>query len=354
MCVSVWAGMWTNNGSIGFGAWTESIPSDDWSSCPVAHSQYPLAERHKPSYRKANEDKLKSLDASIEDARENYGDTEVFERMCEKAQYYVQIGDRTLALETYDSIPTKLSSSGQKVDIAMHKALMGFMFGDAKLVQQQIELAKDLNEKGGDWDRRNRLRVYEGMHCIMVRDFDRAAERLMDGIATYTCYEMFGYERFAFYTVLMAMHSLSRIALKKQVIDSPDILAVLRDIPHLEDFLTGFYNGRYTTFFEALGALSPLSELLWNPGRLVCMFTCFFFLLWSGSRSAPVRASGPLPVPPRWLLGARTARAGVRAVPGLLQECDHGRHGPAVWCVGAVLGPRTVSLHCGAAPQRQD
>jgi hypothetical protein len=37
-----------------------------------------------------------------------------------------------------------------------------------------------LIEKGGDWDRRNRLKVYRGLHLLSIRQFAKSGELLLD------------------------------------------------------------------------------------------------------------------------------------------------------------------------------
>lgn len=49
--------------------------------------------------------------------------------------------------------------------------------------------------QGGDWDRRNRLKVYEAMSLITARNLKKAAELLLDCIATFTCVELTGYNQ---------------------------------------------------------------------------------------------------------------------------------------------------------------
>ena len=78
-------------------------------------------------------------------------------------------------------------------------------------------------EEGGDWDRRNRLKVYEGLYAMSVRwagslvivsfviiivllinfaiilastrDFKLAAKLFLDAISTFTSYELMDYVR---------------------------------------------------------------------------------------------------------------------------------------------------------------
>ena len=46
---------------------------------------------------------------------------------------------------------------------------LGIALSDWKLARAMLAVAKDLNEKGGDWDRRNRLKVYEGVIAMVSR-----------------------------------------------------------------------------------------------------------------------------------------------------------------------------------------
>lgn len=74
-----------------------------------------------------------------------------------------------------------------------------------------------LFEEGGDWERKNRLKVYEGLYCMSTRNFKRAANLFLDSISTFTTYELFPYDTFIFYTVLTSIISLDRVSLKQKV-----------------------------------------------------------------------------------------------------------------------------------------
>src|SRR5438132_11733243 len=86
---------------------------------------------------------------------------------------------------------------------------------------------------------------------MMIRDLKRAAELFLNSIATFTAVELMDYKDFVFYAVVTSMVSVDRKTLRKDVIHSPDILAVIREIPYLKQFLESFYNSEYRTFFEA-------------------------------------------------------------------------------------------------------
>lgn len=74
-----------------------------------------------------------------------------------------------------------------------------------------------LIDSGGDWDRRNRLKVYKALHLLSIRDFKQAAELLIDSLSTYTATELMEYEEFVALTVLAAAVGCDRKTLKSKV-----------------------------------------------------------------------------------------------------------------------------------------
>jgi 26S proteasome regulatory subunit N7 len=94
-----------------------------------------------------------------------------------------------------------------------------------------LEKAAKVIEKGGDWDRRNRLKAYTAVSHILVRDLEKASKLLVDGIATFSCTELCEYPEFITYAVVTSLLYLPRTELKKCVIDGSEILQVAKDIP---------------------------------------------------------------------------------------------------------------------------
>eukprot|EP01092_Planopodium_desertum_P016710 TRINITY_DN9400_c0_g1_i1.p1 TRINITY_DN9400_c0_g1~~TRINITY_DN9400_c0_g1_i1.p1 ORF type:complete len:207 (+),score=14.18 TRINITY_DN9400_c0_g1_i1:86-622(+) len=107
-------------------------------------------------------------------------------------------------------------------------------------------------EMGADWDRKNRLKVYEGLFFMTNRKFLAAANLFLDTLSSFSCSELFEYEQFIFYAVLTCIVSLPRVDLKKKTIDAPEILTVISKMPHLKSLLNSFYGCNYKEFFVAL------------------------------------------------------------------------------------------------------
>ncbi|KAI8148117.1 26S proteasome subunit RPN7-domain-containing protein [Fennellomyces sp. T-0311] len=199
-----------------------------------------------------NKEDLAKFDEKVEDAEQNMGETEVNEALLGKADYYAQIGDKERALAAYNDLLTKSITPGTRIDIVFTLVRIGFFYDDNVMVRTNIEKLKELVEQGGDWDRRNRLKAYEGVYLMSIRDFKGAAHQFIDTLSTFTSTEMMPYKDFVKYAVLTSLISMQRVDIKKKVLDAPEILEVISDIPHLEDYMTSLYNCNYAQFFRAL------------------------------------------------------------------------------------------------------
>ncbi|KAL0650741.1 hypothetical protein Bca4012_093432 [Brassica carinata] len=195
--------------------------------------------------RASNEEELKKLDEKIVDAEENLGESEVREAHLAKALYFIRISDKLKALEQLKLTEGKTVAVGQKMDLVFYTLQLAFFYMDFDLVSKSIDKAKKLFEEGGDWERKNRLKVYEGLYCMSTRNFKKAASLFLDSISTFTTYEIFPYETFIFYTVLTSIITLDRVSLKQKVVDAPEILTVLGKIPFLSEFLNSLYECQY-------------------------------------------------------------------------------------------------------------
>lgn len=165
-----------------------------------------------------------------------------------------------------------------------------------------------LAELGGDWDRRNRLKVYQGTYFVATRQFSKAAALFLDSVATFTCYEMYSYNQFVFYLVVVSLLALDRKTLRekvctgwrwwiaqhdheccrRQIVESPEVLTCIRELPHADHLLTSFYGCRYKDFFKALGtwtaSLPRGLSVKWLPADRTV--TCALSFQWRSTRSS--------------------------------------------------------------------
>ncbi|SPO47557.1 probable RPN7 - subunit of the regulatory particle of the proteasome [Moesziomyces antarcticus] len=199
-----------------------------------------------------NKEELQKLDEKQKEVEENEGEMEINGVLRQRAAYYAQIGDKEKALEAHNLAVSKGAGLGSKLDLTLTKVRIGLFFGDTDVVTASIAEAKKLVEEGGDWERRNRLKVYEGLHLLSIRDFKAGGQLFLDALSTFTATELLEYNDFITLTVLANALTLKRTDLKKKIIDSPEVLQVVDEIPHLRAFVTSLYACEYGNFFRAL------------------------------------------------------------------------------------------------------
>ena len=177
----------------------------------------------------------------------------------DKAQYIFQIGKiykeekmYDQALNQFKETITNTKSFNTKIDSLFEICHIGLLQKDLDLLKEYLEKIKDLLKEGGDWEKKNRLKVYEGLYLLFNRNFKEAGKNFLDALITFTSYELFDFKTFVFYTAVINIISVDRKTLKEKIIDNSDVLSCINDIPHLQSFLNTFYDGEYEKFFKEL------------------------------------------------------------------------------------------------------
>ena len=141
--------------------------------------------------------------------------------------------------------------ASRKMEILFEIMSMNLEKYDMDALKKDVATCKQLVDEGADWDKKNKLKVFEGVYCMLIRDFNRAADLFISSIATFTCTELLEYKQFIFYSVLMGLITQDRKTIKKEIIHSPDVLSVIREIPNLKTYAESFYNCEYKSFFTS-------------------------------------------------------------------------------------------------------
>lgn len=131
------------------------------------------------------------------------------------------------AIVSYEAIFEKTGILGTKIDLVLAIIRVALFFGDKILAKKTIERASTLVESGGDWDRRNRLKAYHGLHALTVRSYSQAAPLLLDSLSTFTSYELCNYSWLVIYSILAGSVALKRVDFKTKVVDAPEIKAIV-------------------------------------------------------------------------------------------------------------------------------
>jgi len=202
---------------------------------------------------------VKSLEQKVEDAKENAGDMEVLDARFEIARFAAKSLSKDEALGAFEKVLAlpKLSS-GKKMDALMETARVASFYGDLKKSLELIGEAQKLADDGGDWDRRNRLKVYSALNNLLTRDVKTAASLLIGCIATFSCTELCSYEDFIVYTILSNIFYLPRTEIKDKIIDGPEILSIAADIPVVHKLVQSLYDCDYKSYLHAMVEVHPI------------------------------------------------------------------------------------------------
>ncbi|KAF8746733.1 proteasome-mediated ubiquitin-dependent protein catabolic process, partial [Rhizoctonia solani] len=213
-----------------------------------------------------NKEELEKLDARLKEAEETEGETEISDALRARASYLTRIGDKDRAVAAQKLALEKTPGLGVRIDIALTLVRIGMFFGDRELITENLSKAESLVDQGGDWDRRNRLKVYRGIHLLSIRQFKRASELLLDSLSTFTASELVDYNQFVVYCVVCGTLVLSRPELKKRILSSPEVNQVMPEIQDIADYTSSLYECQYAKFFQALASLEQTHLL---PSRLL-------------------------------------------------------------------------------------
>lgn len=203
------------------------------------------------------EEQLKQLDEKINNTQNdtNIEEIEPAEYMFEKAKIYIENNKKNDALNELKLVITRTRSFNLKMDAVFEVLHVGIKNKDLILLREYLDLCHKLLKDGGDWEKRNKLKVYEGLYSILTKDFKEAGKLFLDALMTFTNYELFSYKDFVFYTSLCNIITVDRKTLKTRIIENSDVVACIKEIPHLEAFMDQFYNGNYIEFFQTFAKI---------------------------------------------------------------------------------------------------
>ncbi|KAJ1977653.1 proteasome regulatory particle subunit [Dimargaris verticillata] len=244
-----------------------------WYSLVCDDLAIPVNSNELTRMQQANQQALAQYETQLADAEETLGETEVSELLLKKAQYLAQIGDKDKAVLAYRVAFDKAATLGQRLDIVFAFIRIGLFYFDNDLINRNLEKAKSLIEEGGDWDRRNRLKSYEAVYLMSIRDFKGASSLFLDSLSTFASNELMDYVDYVKLAVLVGMISLDRVDLKKKLIDASEVLEVLGQAPHVDEFLQSLYDCRYAKFFRSL---ATIEETQFRTSRYLHAHTRFY------------------------------------------------------------------------------
>ena len=149
---------------------------------------------------------LKKFDDKIKDCKENQGESEVRDTIYDKAEFLrYEAQDFVEAEKIFREAYKMTGGASRKMEILFEILLMNFEKEDVPSIKKDIQTCHKLVEDGADWDKKNKLKIFEGVYCMMIRDFKKASDLFVSSIATFTAVEVMSFRDFVFYSVVLGL-----------------------------------------------------------------------------------------------------------------------------------------------------
>ena len=199
-------------------------------------------------FKKKISDLEKKMEEDVDGLEEKDKATYIFEI----AKIYKEQKMMLEAIEKFKETIAETQSFNTKIDAMFEICHICLLEKNLEMLKEYLQKIEDLLKTGGDWEKKNRLKVYMGLYYIFTKNFKDAGKNFLDALMTFTSYELFDFKTFVFYTAVINIISVDRKTLKEKIIDNSDVLSCINEIPHLEKFLNTFYDGEYAQFFLEL------------------------------------------------------------------------------------------------------
>ncbi|KAF8871778.1 26S proteasome subunit RPN7-domain-containing protein [Infundibulicybe gibba] len=193
---------------------------------------------------KENGKELTKLDDRLAEADKTEGESEISDALKARANYLTCIGDKERSVGAQNLALEKTPGLGSRIDVVL--------------------------TLGDDWDRRNRLKVYNRLHLLSIRQFKWGGELFTDALSTFTTSELIPYDDFVALTVIANTLTLKRVDLKKKIISAPEVNQVLPELPIPGDLVKNLYE------LSSRQILPTLEQTHLLPSRILSPYTRYY------------------------------------------------------------------------------
>ena len=197
-------------------------------------------------------EKLAKADEKIENAQQNEGDLEIRDAFLEKAEIYFEAKDNINFRECILKALEKAVGNSKKLELNM--MIMNNFYHERNFEKflEFLKICQGLTDDSLDWEKKNKLAIYEGVSHILKRNLPSAAEILLNSVNTFNSPEIMSFKELVKYAVLLGLLSLHRKDIHEKIIQSSEVWSVLKENKLLSDFTNAIYENKYSTFFPLL------------------------------------------------------------------------------------------------------
>lgn len=200
--------------------------------------------------------RLKKADEKIAAVSADQGDLEIRDAYLEKADIYLEVND----LENYrgciQKALEKAVGNAKKLELNLLILNTFWKQRDFEMYEKTLDVCRKLTDDSLDWEKKNKLAIYESIHKILKRQMEEAATTLIACVDTFNSPEIMSFKELVAYAVVLGVLWLPRKDIREKIMQNPEINSVLKEFPVLNDFRNAVFNMNYLKFFELLIRLS--------------------------------------------------------------------------------------------------
>ena len=175
-------------------------------------------------------EKLAKADEKIENAQKNEGDLEIRDAYLEKAEIYQEAKDNSNYRDCILKALEKAVGNSKKLELNM--MIMNNYYHERNFDKflEFLKICQGLTDDSLDWEKKNKLSIYEGVSHILKRNMPTAADILLNSVNTFNSPEIMSFKELVKYAVLLGLLSLHRKDIREKIIQSSEVWSVWRAI----------------------------------------------------------------------------------------------------------------------------
>ncbi|ADM12341.1 26S proteasome regulatory complex protein [Encephalitozoon intestinalis ATCC 50506] len=208
----------------------------------------------------------------LEELRKKETENETYAEEIERktAEFYCQVMDTQNGFEWMRKLMRDDMSLSLKMDISLCKIRMGLIVGNKRIVEESINVADDTYERGCDWDRRNRYKVYKGVFKMMERKFKEAGILFSEVLPSFESSEVISYSRAVKYMIFCGLLGFERNEIETRILKCSDVMGSSEKLG--VQLATSLFECNYGSFMEDLYLFCKSLQEDVFVGRFVNLF----------------------------------------------------------------------------------
>lgn len=198
------------------------------------------------------EERHRKADEKIAATEADQGDLEIRDAMLEKAELYIEVKDYENYRVWVKKALGKTVGNSKKLELTIMILNTYWIERNFEQFEKSLDDCRKLTDESLDWEKKNKLAIYNGIHQILKRQMADAATCLIACVDTFNSQEIMSFKELVKYAVILGILELPRKDVREKLVQNAEINSVLNETPLLKKFVQTIYGMQYRQFFSVL------------------------------------------------------------------------------------------------------